>query len=82
MCCTRESCVGQKKPRDARHGRGIRFFFWSRLGRGGRQIESFVAARDPDGERTTKVAPFATAIGCRGSHGDPRFADRGATQMG
>lgn len=45
MCCTRESCVGQKKPRDARHGRGIGFF-WSRLGRGGRRVESLVAARD------------------------------------
>ena len=43
--CTREFCVGQKKPRDAHHGRGMGFF-WSRLGRGRRQVESLMAARD------------------------------------
>lgn len=34
----------------------------------------------PDGERTTKVAPFATSIERQGSREDPRFARRGATR--
>lgn len=41
-----------------------------------------MAARDPDGEQTTKVASFATVIEHRGSREDSRLARRGAMQMG